>query len=386
MSKMVDIPHYASESDVYDAVGILKEVIIRVSGMADSEITTLVNGYIKKAEKKVKGKLDIPHVVPRELHLGTGEDDEFDLGPEDEEFYIEEFPEDCVERILHCYFNRCRKKRPYPRDCDIFSDDKTLWDSTGYTQPSNEGTIKKAGDYAMKFDWSGAAGKARYPDVTNDEYIDINIDIYDWMFFRVRSDTNNVTLTVRLYTADASYVIATYIISKKGHWYKVMLDMDSDFSAGSGIVDWDGDNLYYMEFEVNKACTIYIDNINFNDGWCFTAPSGKLVVMWDNDNSGAGCDSPLEDGYPLYVTYTYDPFRVEVPENIAEAVAQYAGIKLIDFLIGIREGAIAFEFEADTLLPIPDKETLYARKGSLLARAKENLASYGYGFSGTVAR
>ena len=73
---------------------------------------------------------------------------------------------------------------------------------------------------------------------------------------------------------------------------------------------------------------------------------------------------------------------VIVPENIKTACAQFAGIALIDHLLGVREGYQAFE--AEDLIPLTDKENLYAKKGSLLARAKENLRSYGYGWHGTV--
>jgi len=370
------VPSYASESDVYESAGFTKEVVERVTGMNASELTDIVNGFLRSAEKDVKDALEIPHVVPRELHLGTGEDDEFDLGPDDEEFYIDYDPADCVEAVKHCYFGRYRKRKPYPKDCDL-TDDKDLWDSTGYVQPSNDATNKQAGDYAMTFTFTLGNLKGRYPDVTNDKYIDKNIDIHDYMFFRVRSDTAGVVVTIRLYDTNDLCNTVTYTISRKGHWYRVMLHLDDDFTS---IVDWDDNSLFYFEIEVSEACILNVDNLCFNDEWAFTAPSGKLVIMRKSANE------PPYYGEEFYTTYTYDPFKVNVPENVRIATACLAAIELIDHLIGVREGAIAFEFESETMIAIPDNETLYARKGSLRARAKEKLRGYGYGWSGTVAR
>jgi len=182
---------------------------------------------------------------------------------------------------------------------------------------------------------------------------------------------------IRLYDAAGNYNTATYTISKKNHWYLVMLHLDDDFTT---TIDWDDEPLYWLEIEVDQACILYFDNACFNDEWAYTAPEGKLVIMRKSANE------PPHDGYPFYVTYRYDPFKVTVPENIKNATARLAGVRLIDHLIGVREGAIGFEFEGDTLLPLPDKETLYKRKGSLMALAKQDLAVYGYGWSGTAAK
>jgi len=123
----MDIAHYATESDVYLESGIAKEAIKRITDMNDSEVTTLINGFLKSAEAKIKDLLDIPHLVPRELHLGTGEDDEFQLGPEDECLFFDEEVDDLVESVKHCFFGRTRMKRPYPKDCDEQSDDATKY-------------------------------------------------------------------------------------------------------------------------------------------------------------------------------------------------------------------------------------------------------------------
>ncbi len=376
---MAGIPSYASEEDVLDESGFTKSMIERYSDMDDTQVTNLINRFLLKAESKVKELLVIPHIVPMELHLGDGESIEFDLGPDDEEFYIGDEVENCVDRVINCYFNNCRKKKPLPKNCD-YTDDKNDWDtSSTYIQPANENTIKQADDYSMHFTFTALKPKARYPDVTSDIYIDKNIDMYNFMFFRVRSNTNDVTLTIRLYSTDSStYNLATYNIAKKGKWYLVMLHLNDDFTAD---IDWNTENLYHFEIEVDKACQIYADNLCFCDDWAFTAPFGKLVVMKKSTT-----DCGYADGYPFYVTYSYDPFRVEVPECINGATSKIAAMRLVDHMIGVREGATAFEFEGSELVAIPDKETLYSRKGSLWARAKDDLRAYGFGWDGVVVK
>jgi len=113
-------------------------------------------------------------------------------------------------------------------------------------------------------------------------------------------------------------------------------------------------------------------------GWVHTPDKGYIDFIGD-----AGGGEDLEERDTVHISYLYNPFLVSTPQNIMDACAQYAGIALVDHLLGIREGYQAFE--AEDLIPISDKENLYAKKGSLLARAKENLRSYGFGWHGTVA-
>jgi len=365
---------YCEEDDIYLATGMTKEVIERVTEKTDDQIKDMIEGFIIDAEDDIRDQLGLPHVCALEKHLGTGEDDEFQLGQEDSNFYINIDVEDCVELIRACFFLGVKKKLPYPRNCDDLSEDYTEWDdSAGYKQPTNEALIKQAGKYSMEFDFTGATKKARYPDVDSSIYIDKNIDIYSYMCLRVRSSVANTTITIRLYNEAGSYNTATYLAVTANKWYLVMLDLDEDFNT---TIDWDDSPLYYFEIEVDKACTLYADNINFNDDWCFTAPSGKLVIMRKST------DEPPADGYEFIVTYTYDPFKVSVPQNIKEATALYAGAKLIDNLIGIRQSMMAFE--AESLTSIPDKESLYITRTTMLAKADKKLADYGFGWSGTI--
>jgi len=114
-------------------------------------------------------------------------------------------------------------------------------------------------------------------------------------------------------------------------------------------------------------------------GWSHTANNGYIDFI-----GVAGGGEDIKEGDTIHITYLYNPFLISPPQNIKDACAQFAGIAIVDHLLGIREGYQALE--AEDLIPISDKENLYAKKGSLLARAKENLASYGYGYHGTAAR
>lgn len=364
-------PTYATENDVYKASGFTKAALLRILDIESQEMTEQILNYIVEAEGKVKEAVSFPAIKAFEQHFATGEDDEFQLGQEDETFYTGIDVEDCIESVKMCLFEGTKRKLPYPRDCDEPTEDYTLWDDTGYTPPTNEQTIKEAGDVSMKFNWSSVIGIARYPNVTDGYYIDKNIDIFDYMFMRLRSNTASVTVTIKLYDAAGNYNEATFLISKANHWYKAMLDLDQDFTS---TVDWDDNPLYYFTVTVDKACILYVDNLNFNDEWCFTAPSGQLVIM------RRSVDEPAPDGYEFTVTYTYDPFKVTVPELIKSATKKFAAAKLIEHLIGIREAYITYE--AESLSLIPEKDQLYATKGSLEAGAKQDLRDYGYGWAG----
>jgi hypothetical protein len=364
-------PTYATPTDVYNASGFAADALKRILEMDDDELEDLINDYLLEAEGYVKEAVDIPSVMAFEVHRGTGEDDEFDLGDDDELFVNSITVTNCIELVKACFFEGRKKKLPFPKDCDTPTDDYSLWDSTGYTQPSDESTIVKAGDVSMKFDWSGGAGTARYPDVSSDEYIDENIDIFSFMFLRLRASVANVTVTIRLYDADGNYNEATFLITKANHWYKAMLDLDEDFTS---TINWDDTNLMYLTISVDKACTLYADNLNFNDDWCFTAPSGKLLIMHRS------VDEPAPDGFQFMVTYTYDPFKASVPKLINSATKRFAAAKVVEHLIGVRESFVTYESEDLDL--IPDKEALYAKKGSLEAAAKADLRKYGYGWSG----
>lgn len=112
--------------------------------------------------------------------------------------------------------------------------------------------------------------------------------------------------------------------------------------------------------------------------WIHTPHNGYIDFI---GKAGGGED--LLEGTTVHVSYLYNPFLVNVPKNIKIACACLVGMQLVDQLLGVREGYQALE--AADLIPVTDKENLYAKKGSLKARAKEKLRNYGYGWHGTVA-
>jgi len=377
---------YADEDDVLYEIGMSKTFIQTYTNLGSSAVTTLINNYLASAEAKIRGLLQIPHVVHRERHLGTGEDEEFDLGPDDEEFYIDYDPADSVELVKACYFKKWRMKLPYPKSCDAHTDDATLLGTGAGTTVANSTAKAQAGTNAMQVTFGTVVNAYAYYPTTQD--LNKNIDIFDFVSFRAETDDASTTFELRLYDKDGNYNYAYFKLPKADKSYIVNLDLDDDFLGSTGTaIDWDDVNLYYWEVRSDTANTIlYIDNFNFNDEWWFTAPSGKLVISRKVVDPSSpyeivySIEEPPALNYPFYVTYTFDPFIVaaNIPANIKTAEAQIAGAKLLSYLIGIREENTAFEVEAETGMRLPDRETLYHRRGSLLARAKENLAAYGY--------
>lgn len=95
---------YCEEDDVYLATGITKEVIERVTEKTDDQVKDMVESFIIDAEDDIRDQLGIPHVAALEKHLGTGEDDEFQLGQEDSDFFTNIDVENCVVLIKTCFF------------------------------------------------------------------------------------------------------------------------------------------------------------------------------------------------------------------------------------------------------------------------------------------
>jgi len=434
-------PSYAQEQAVYDETGMTSSFVQTYSGKSASEVTDLINSYLLTAESKVKQMIFKDNkgaTIHGELHLGTGEDDEFDLGPEDEVYFTDYDPKNCVENLFACYFNKERRKMPYPKDCDKFTERKSLYttsniiitddESTALTADASEDaeyvkvnsvshltigdrvllkgdnyeewkevedidttnkyvyfTVELRYDYQYNTTGSNPNAKLYGPIYAGEKtlkcvasaagYIEYksfvkNIDIYDYTTFRIKCNDATVTFTLYLYDDGGNATTQTFTVTKADVPEIISLMID-EFS---GSIDWNDIKCYGFRLAVNKACTFYFDNFSFNDEWSWSPIVGKFIVSHTKD------EEPPADRYPFYVTYKFDPFKQEIPECIKAATAQLAGVRLIDFLIGVRERDIAFEVEAETGVPVPDKETLYHTRGTLIARANANIAEYGYGF------
>lgn len=360
-------PTYCQEADVYGETGLDTDIVQQFGDKTVAEVTTLINGYILDAEKFINDLMNIPEIVHHEYHKGTGETDEFDLGPFDEMgFYDDYSPENNTVRGYACWFGNIRKKVPYPVTADQTESIASTC-TTSLCVASNETTIKSAGANALKMIFSGA-GYCNYPSTQD---LDKNIDIFDFLSFRVYCSNATINITIRLYDKDGNYNYVTFTVDKANKWYIKNFDLRNEFT---GAIDWDDIPLYYWEIRVDGACILYMDNWNFNDGWFFTAPQGKLVI------SRKATEEPPSDGYPFYIDYTYNPMLASIPRNIKQASAKIAGISLLNFMIGRRERDTAFLAEADTLITAPDKETLYHRRSKLSSEKDELLASFGYSY------
>lgn len=437
-------PIYCSEDDVYYECGMDKEIIKEMKGWTlDSQVTTLINRYIFSAEKKINDRLGIPITRHREFHKGTGEDDEFELGCEDEIGYFTINSRDQVLEAYACYFNRFRKKRPYPKKCDlcekaydwsgVASNCTVTDDQDGSDLASNasidditiavvngdvfgEGdrilikdddgsqyaiiesidtntltltselrraftTVAHAevigpiicGDKTLRFEFSDA-GYARYPRTNDDKYVNKNIDIFEFLSFKIKCSDEDAVLTIRLYDEDDNYNYYEFSVDKDYVWQLQSFDVDDECT---GSIDWDDTKLYYIEIHVDRACTVWLDNFNFNDEWFITYPRGLLCIARKSS------DEPVGEGYPFRITYSYNPYLHEVPHQVREATAKLAAIKLLNFLIGIRQRDISFGGEGESGVSRPDRDQLYFTRSRLDKELKEILREIGYGFEFT---
>jgi len=137
----------------------------------------------------------------------------------------------------------------------------------------------------------------------------------------------------------------------------------------AGGVNWVFVPVQYFTIEVDRPCTFWIDNYNWNDGIFFTAPKG--YICWSRSEIAAIADE-------FEVTYSFDPFKQEVPENISIGSAKMAGILLLEYLIGIRQRATAFTQSSDELNTGPDKETLEFTKARLEREVEMFIAEIGF--------
>lgn len=142
-----------------------------------------------------------------------------------------------------------------------------------------------------------------------------------------------------------------------------------NFLGYAGGTNWVFVPVQYFTIAVDRPCIFWIDNLNWNDGIFFTAPRGLLC--WSRSEI-----SPIND--ELEVTYSFDPFKQEVPMDISFGSAKMAGILLLEYLIGLRQRSTAFTQGSDALAVGPDKETLEFTKARLEREVENFLAGIGF--------
>jgi len=384
---------------VLDYTGLDSDRIIELSVRhADAaQVQTLIEGFINDAAAEINDLLGINLTIRKEMHLGTGEDDVFELGQEDEDGAYYHDPTDKVLDVIQLYLGGhtiCyRKLRPFPtekdyinrnsirlRGCELGTEVTTLvntWDESTATD-SLDTTTFIAGIRSIELIFADSSQMGRFPSQAANYFIDKNIHPFSYVAFYVRSDTANRIVYLRLHDKNGNYNQASYTIEKADHWYLVMLDIDADFSGS--VSSWDDTNLMYVEFWVNGACTLNIDNLNINDGWMYTAPTGEVAIMRKLT------DEPISQGYPFYVTYRYNPYEnpfsdeVDAARNLKKATACLAGIDLIDFLRGIRVEETDMDVQSESGVPNPTKDTLTITRNNLRKKYERALESIGYGW------
>lgn len=353
---------YCSEDDVYEATGLNTTVVQKLSDKNAEQVTTLINKYIDRADQRIKRLLQVPIKVKYEIHRFQ-KNETVELGSYEDEFGFFEVdkPSGCVENIYAVYQYGRRIKLPYPSDCDEKTEDITDMVASGCTL-SKEVTDVKCGTASIKIIFQ-AGGSFFFPANAN---LDKNIDPWGYNGFWWKTSDKTATFTIRLYDKDGNYNYHTFTCKFSNSWEIIPLRLDSF----TGDIGWDyTTKLQKVEIVSDKVCTCYFDNFNFNDGIFWTYPEGLLC--WSDPNS-----EPYLD---IEVTYDYDPYSSSVPQDLLEASALLAGVKLLDYCIGCRQRITGFKMQATDLDTMPDRETLEVTRVRIKREAMQALAGIGFG-------
>jgi len=227
---------YSTIEDVLNATGLSKSVIQNISGKSEQEVDALIEDFIDKADAKIKAILGVPITIRKEYHF-FNKNKTVELGPyEDEfEFFSSYDPTNCVEKVYALYRDGTRVKLPYPKDCDSLTEDVTNYSSSNCVLTKESSTFK-CGTASIKAEFQ-AGGSFSFP-----SKLDKNIK--PWTY------------------------IAFWLVDLADKWQIVSLEVN-DFT---GDIDWGDTNLQKIEISSDKACTVYFDNFNFNDGYFWTYP------------------------------------------------------------------------------------------------------------------
>lgn len=357
---------YCTESDVYDATGQKTTIVQKMSGKSEAQVTTFINSCIAKADQMVKNELGVPVAIRKEFHQFQYED-YIPLGPDQDKFgfYNAYNPAGCVTHVFAIYGDNCRVKLPYPKDCDSLTESHANYTGTGCIL-STDTAVFKCGTASVKSIFS-TAGSFYFPTAQN---MDKNIESWDFIGFWFKTTDKTAIFTIKLFDEAGKYISSTFTLKHSNNWEIVKLRY-ADFTNTDGITFDINNLLEYIQIESSKACTVNFDNFNFNDGIFWTYPEG--LICWSVPTS-AGVSSYEA----LYVTYSFDPYALVVPEDIKLASAKKAGILLLEFMIGCRQRITAFTQTSDALDNLPDRETLEFRRAELQRQVEGILAGIGF--------
>jgi hypothetical protein len=379
--------HYSVEADVFEATGLTSQFLQTLGGLSSAQVTLLLNGYIAKADERIRRWLGIPITVRKEGHeffnnpiveLGPDREDPFEMfGSYD--------PLDKTEEIFAIYYNEYRTKVPYPKNWDQFTEAAylTKWGIDdgivgGTTTLVADTSIKKCGGASLKATVARVAGGNIYYPINKN----LNRRIYPWFYagFYLMTDTPSTNFQFRIYRDTGSYYYGNFVVSTAGNnslsmtWVPIQLSIRRFQFANAGgegaqpDFNWILTYTQYIKIVADRPCKFWIDNFNFNDGFFATYPEG--TISW--------C---MPECYPrgrISVTYSYDPFKNSIPPALLEASSKLAGVLLLDWCIGKRQMVVAFVENADTLAEQPDKVTLESSRRRLETEAYTALETLGY--------
>ena len=365
---------------MYDYSGLSSELVQSVTDKTEAQVTTLVTDLITKADQRVKKWIHVPIVVRRETHIADGEKRIFELGPEDTELELFEYTsQGGVEEVFAVYEEDKRLKHNYPKDCDFCENNSSDWGNSNctITDVANSAVSLNIGDYHIQGVYS-AAGYMEYPSAQN---LNKNIHAWDYVTLILQTTDATATFTLYLYDKDGNSNYYAFTLPKANMRYCVSIYLD----GFSGTVDWEDTPMYYFRLYASKACTAKLDGLCFNNGYIWTYPYGELIHTETPDiSTREGDDSVLGDGTKLHVTYSYDPFKQSTPANIESASARLAGAFLWDYLTGYVLADSKLRLSGETLEPMPPRDVMLVMKKRLIEEAKQDVAEYGFGYTGGV--
>lgn len=391
--------YWATEDQVYSVTGMSSTVVQKMSNKTVGDVTTLIQSFIKTSDQRIRHRMGLPYTIRKEFHVFHFNEQFREFGPAEDQYEFFDYydPIDRVEKVFAIYSNKKRLKYPFPKNCDDLTEATTVvssenaidgkqWDvddlphsGAPTTIISKDTTDFMAGIASLKTVVTNSTGgmiifpkthnlqKAQYP--------------WDYISFWMKTSDPNAKFTFRMYDVLGRSVSQEFYCGNNNFnmtlgfnpaiadtWQIVALKF-MIMTGYAGGVNWVFVPVQYFTIEVDRPCTFWTDNLNWNDGIFFTAPKGLLC--WARSEI-----SPIAD--ELEVTYSFDPFKQEVPEDIAFGSAKMAGILLLEYLIGIRQRSTAFTQSSDALATSPDKETLEFTKARLEREVDDFLSGIGF--------
>lgn len=439
--------YWSSEAQVYSVTGMNSTIVQKMmgSGHTSTDVTNLILSYIQLSDQRIRHYMGLPYTIRKEFHVFHFNEQTRPFGPFEDEYEFFDYydPTDRVEKVFVIYSNKKRLKYPFPKNCDDLTEDTTVtstevaidkkkwttddilgWyingssiiDTTNHKSNPNfqypailtssfVETPAPAGSsipstVISKDTTDFVAGTASLKCVVTDDHggmiifpktKDLQKQQYPWDYlaFWIKTDDPNAIFTFEMFDVLGRSVNQTFWAGNSDFnktlnfnpalpdaWQIVALKFML-MNKYAGGVNWVFVPVQYFRISVDRPCIFHIDNLNWNDGIFFTAPQGLLC--WSRSEISAIADE-------LEVTYSFDPFKQEVPIDISIGSAKMAGIMLLEYLIGIRQRSSAFTQSSDALATAPDRETLEFTKARLEREVEEFIAGIGFkGYSGLGA-